>query len=54
MAKMKIPFQLTCTFTSRKLIRENPDMVLRLIKAMADPVHLLSLDAWAAVSDSWR
>jgi NitT/TauT family transport system substrate-binding protein len=39
MAKMKIPFQLTCTVTSRKMIRENPDVVLRVVKAMAESVH---------------
>lgn len=39
MAKLKIPFQLTCTVTSRKLIRENPDMVQRLVRAMAETVH---------------
>jgi NitT/TauT family transport system substrate-binding protein len=39
MAKMKIPFQLTCTVTSRKMIRENPDVVTRVVKAMAETVH---------------
>ncbi len=39
MAKLKIPFQLTCTVTSRKLIRENPDLVQRLVRAMAETVH---------------
>lgn len=39
MAKLKIPFQFTCTVTSRKLIRERPDMVDRMVKAMADAVH---------------
>ena len=39
MARLKIPFQLTCTVTSRKLIRENPDMVQRLVRAMAETVH---------------
>jgi NitT/TauT family transport system substrate-binding protein len=39
MARMKIPFQLTCTVTSRKLIRENPDTVQRLVRAMAETVH---------------
>ena len=39
MAKLKIPFQLTCTVTSRKLIRENPDIVQRLVRAMAETVH---------------
>jgi NitT/TauT family transport system substrate-binding protein len=39
MAKMKIPFQLTCTVTSRKMIRENPETVQRLVRAMAETVH---------------
>ena len=39
MAKLKIPFQLTCTVTSRKLIRENPELVQRLVRAMAETVH---------------
>ena len=39
MAKLKIPFQLTCTVTSRKLIRENPDVVQRMVRAMAETVH---------------
>ncbi len=39
MAKLKIPFQLTCTVTSRKLIRENPDTVQGLVRAMAETVH---------------
>jgi NitT/TauT family transport system substrate-binding protein len=39
MAKMKIPFQLTCTVASRKMIRENPDTIQRLVRAMAETVH---------------
>ena len=39
MAKLKIPFQLTCTVTSRKLIRENPDTVQRMVRAMAETVQ---------------
>jgi NitT/TauT family transport system substrate-binding protein len=39
MAKMKIPFQLTCTVTSRRIIRDNPDTVQRLVRAMAETVH---------------
>jgi NitT/TauT family transport system substrate-binding protein len=39
LAKMKIPFQLTCTVTSRKMIRENPDTVQRLVRAIAETVH---------------
>jgi len=39
MAKLNIPFQFTCTVTTRKLIRENPDLVRRMIRAMAEAVH---------------
>jgi ABC-type nitrate/sulfonate/bicarbonate transport system substrate-binding protein len=39
MARLKIPFQLTCTVTSRKLIRDNPNVVQRLVKAMAETLH---------------
>jgi NitT/TauT family transport system substrate-binding protein len=39
MAKLKIPFQFTCTVTSRKVIRERSDMVDRMVKAMAEAVH---------------
>ncbi|MBI4487863.1 MAG: ABC transporter substrate-binding protein [Deltaproteobacteria bacterium] len=39
MAKLNIPFQFSCTVTTRKLIRENPDPVRRMVKAMAEAVH---------------
>jgi NitT/TauT family transport system substrate-binding protein len=39
MAKLKIPFQLTCTVTSRKLLRENPDTEQRRVPAMAETVQ---------------
>ena len=39
MAKLKIPFQFTCTVATRKLIRENPDMTRRMVKSMAEAVH---------------
>jgi ABC-type nitrate/sulfonate/bicarbonate transport system substrate-binding protein len=39
MAKLNIPFQLTCTATSGKMIRENPDAVRRMVKAMAETVY---------------
>src|SRR5688572_13166572 len=41
MAKLKIPFQFSCTVTSRKLIREQPKTVEAMVKAMADAVHFL-------------
>jgi NitT/TauT family transport system substrate-binding protein len=39
MAKLKIPFQFTCTVTTRQMIRENPDAVQRMVKAIAEAVH---------------
>lgn len=39
MAKLNIPFQFNCTVATRQMIRENPDMVQRLVKAMAEAVH---------------
>jgi NitT/TauT family transport system substrate-binding protein len=39
MAKLNIPFQLTCTATSGKMIRENTESVRSIVKAMAETVH---------------
>jgi NitT/TauT family transport system substrate-binding protein len=39
MAKLNIPFQFNCTVATRQMIRENPDMIQRLVKAMAEAVH---------------
>jgi NitT/TauT family transport system substrate-binding protein len=39
MAKLNIPFQFNCTVAARQMIRENPDMMQRLVKAMAEAVH---------------
>lgn len=39
MAKLNIPFQLTCTATSGKMIRENTEAVRSIVKAMAETVH---------------
>jgi len=39
MAKLNIPFQFTCTITTRRIIRENPTMVQRLVRAMAEAIH---------------
>jgi ABC-type nitrate/sulfonate/bicarbonate transport system substrate-binding protein len=39
MAKLKIPFQFSCTVTTGKMIRENPDGVRSMVKAMAEAVH---------------
>ena len=39
MAKLKIPFQFSCTVTTGRMIRQNPDMVRSMVKAMAEAVH---------------
>jgi NitT/TauT family transport system substrate-binding protein len=39
MAKLKIPFQFSCTVTSGKIIRERPETVEKVVKAMANAVH---------------
>jgi NitT/TauT family transport system substrate-binding protein len=39
MAKLNIPFQFTCTVTTGRMIRDNPDAVMNLVKAMAEAVH---------------
>src|SRR5207245_7725985 len=39
MAKLIIPFQFTCTVATKRTIRENPDLVQRMVRAMAEAVH---------------
>lgn len=39
MAKLNIPFQFTCTVATRRMIRENPDTVRRVVRALAEAVH---------------
>ncbi|HEX5607602.1 MAG TPA: ABC transporter substrate-binding protein, partial [Candidatus Binatia bacterium] len=39
MAKLKIPFQFSCTVASGKMIRENPKLVETMVKSMAEAVH---------------
>lgn len=39
MAKLNIPFQFTCSAATKKMIRENPDTVRRMVKTMAEAVH---------------
>lgn len=39
MAKLQIPFQFTCGVTSNQLIRERPEAVQRIVRAMAESVH---------------
>jgi NitT/TauT family transport system substrate-binding protein len=39
MAKLKIPFQFTCTATTRALIQQRPQAVENMVKAVAESVH---------------
>jgi NitT/TauT family transport system substrate-binding protein len=39
MAKLNIPFQFSCALTTGKIIRERPETVEKIVKAMADAVH---------------
>jgi NitT/TauT family transport system substrate-binding protein len=39
MARLKIPFQFTCTVAAGKLIREQPKVVESMAKAVAEAVH---------------
>ena len=39
MAKLKIPFQFTCTATTRALIQQRPQTVENMVKAVAESVH---------------
>jgi NitT/TauT family transport system substrate-binding protein len=39
MAKLQIPFQFTCTVTTRSLIQQRPKTVESMVKAVAEAVH---------------
>jgi NitT/TauT family transport system substrate-binding protein len=39
MAKLKIPFQFTCTVTTKAIIRTRPQTVESMVKSVADAVH---------------
>jgi ABC-type nitrate/sulfonate/bicarbonate transport system substrate-binding protein len=39
MAEFKVPFQFTCTVTTAKMIREQPDNVRRMVEAIAAAIH---------------
>jgi len=39
MAELKVPFLYTCTVTTRQLIREQPDIVRRMVEAIAAGIH---------------
>jgi NitT/TauT family transport system substrate-binding protein len=49
MAKLKIPFQFTCTVTTGKLIREQPKTVEAMAKAVAEAVHFFKYDKKEAI-----
>jgi ABC-type nitrate/sulfonate/bicarbonate transport system substrate-binding protein len=38
MARLKIPFQFTCTVATKKLIQEHPQTVEKMVKSMAEAV----------------
>ena len=60
MAKLKIPFQFSCTVTTGKLIRERPRLVDGVVKAMAEAVHFFktkkqaSLRIMAKYTRGWK
>jgi NitT/TauT family transport system substrate-binding protein len=39
MAELNIPVQFNCTVATRGMIRENPDLVQRMVRAMAEGIH---------------
>jgi NitT/TauT family transport system substrate-binding protein len=39
MAKLNLPFQFTCTITTGRMIRENPDAVRGVVRAMVEALH---------------
>ena len=53
MAKLEIPFQFSCTVTSGKTIREHPETVEKIVKAMANAVTS-SRPTRKKRSGSWR
>ena len=50
MAKLKIPFQFTCTVTSGKLIREQPKLVEAMAKALAEAVYFFKNNKKEAIA----
>jgi len=49
MAKLKIPFQFTCTVTTGRLIREQPKIVESMAKAVAEAVHFFKKNKEASI-----
>lgn len=39
MAKLNVPFQFACTATTGKIIRQNPELVRRMARSLAEAVH---------------
>lgn len=39
MAKLNVPFQFSCTVATGAMIRENPDEVRRMVRALAESIH---------------
>lgn len=39
MAKLNIPFQFTCTIATKRMIRQNPETVRGVVRALAEAVH---------------
>lgn len=50
MAKLKIPFQFTCTVASRGLIREQSETVGKMVKAVAEAVHFFKANKKEAIA----
>lgn len=50
MAKLKIPFQFSCTVASGKLIRENPKLVETMVKSLAEAVHFFKTQKKESIS----
>jgi len=50
MAKLKIPFQFSCTVTSGKTIRENPKLVETMVKSLAEAVHFFKTQKKESIS----
>ena len=50
MAKLKIPFQFTCTVASRSLIRDHPQTAEKMVKAIAEAVHFFKTNKKEAIA----
>jgi NitT/TauT family transport system substrate-binding protein len=50
MAKLKIPFQFSCTVASGKMIRDNPKLVETMVKSLAEAVHFFKTQKKESIS----